>query len=190
MSKSLDVSVSLEFTPNPNTLKYSVNRELLSQGAMNYTQVQTAVKSSPLAALLFAVSGVSGVMVGKNFVTVSKTEEADWDTVHREASKTIQDYLTKNQSVFLEGAVEAARASKKPASQVEAQIRDILDHEIRPALAMDGGDVAFEKFEDGIVYLYLQGACAGCPGAAATLKMGIEARLREMIPEVLEVVSV
>ena len=74
MSKSLDVSVSLEFTPNPNTLKYSVNRELLSQGAMNYTKVQDAAKSSPLARDLFGVSGVSGVMVGKNFITVSKTK--------------------------------------------------------------------------------------------------------------------
>jgi len=184
-----DVSVSLEFTPNPNTLKYTVNRELLDKGAANFTTKSDADERSPLASKLFAIVGISGVMIGKNFVTVTKTEEGEWDLVHKSSSSIIESHLSANQLVMSESLV-ARDAHKGGSSDVENKIRKILDDEIRPAVAMDGGDITFEKFENGVVYLLLQGSCSGCPSSTATLKMGIETRLREAIPEVSEVVSV
>jgi Fe-S cluster biogenesis protein NfuA len=188
MSSQSDVYVSLEFTPNPNTLKYSVNRQLLEQGAVNFLKKDDAETRSPLAFKLFDVPGIAGVMIGKNFVTVTKTEEGDWDVVHKNSASIIEKHLAQDEPVLLENGQTAAH--KGGQSEIENKIRDILDQEIRPAVAMDGGDITFEKYENGIVYLYLQGACSGCPSSTATLKVGIETRLREAIPEIQEVVSV
>ena len=184
-----EVYVSLEFTPNPNTLKYSVNRQLLAKGAVNFTKKDDADKRSPLAAKLFDIPGIAGVMIGTNFVTVTKSEAGDWDTVHKSSSGVIETHLTQDEKVLNE-SVPQEEAHKGGNTDIESKIKEILDNEIRPAVAMDGGDITFEKFEDGIVYLYMQGACAGCPSSTATLKMGIETRLREAIPEVQEVVAI
>lgn len=189
MSENSPVYVSLEFTPNPNTLKYSVNRELLPRGAANFTKKDEAAARSPLAAKLFDVPGICGVMIGRDFVTVTKTEDGDWDVVHKTASSTIEKHLTAGETVIV-GDASAPSAHSGALGEVEKKIREILDNEIRPAVAMDGGDITFEKFENGVVYLYMQGSCSGCPSSTATLKMGIETRLREAIPEVQEVVSV
>lgn len=192
MSINQEVYVSLEFTPNPNTLKYSVNRELLDKGAANFTKKEDADTRSPLAAKLFAISGIAGVMIGKNFVTVTKTDEGDWDVVHKSCSTVIEQHLAKGEPVLLDAAPAGANEGghKGGTTEVEGRIKQILDNEIRPAVAMDGGDITFDRFENGTVYLYLQGSCAGCPSSTVTLKMGIETRLREAIPEVQEVVSV
>ena len=188
MAVSSDVYVSLEFTPNPNTLKYSVNRSLLEKGAANFITQEDAESRSPLAAKLFAVPGICGVMIGKDFVTVTKSDDGDWDVVHKSSSSVIESHLQQNLPVVNESGLQEAH--KGGSSEIEQKIRDILDQEIRPAVAMDGGDITFEKFEDGIVYLFLQGSCSGCPSSTATLKVGIETRLKKAIPEVMEVVSV
>jgi Fe-S cluster biogenesis protein NfuA len=191
MSTQSEVSgvyVSLEFTPNPNTLKYSVNRQLIDRGAANFLNKEEAEKRSPLALKLFDVPGICGVMIGKNFVTVTKTEEGDWDVVHKNSTSIIEKHLAQNELVLND--IGPQEAHKGGESEIENKIREILDTEIRPAVAMDGGDITFEKYEDGTVYLYLQGACSGCPSSTATLKMGIETRLRQAIPEIVEVVSV
>lgn len=182
-----DVYVSLEFTPNPNTLKYAVNRELLPKGAVSFLHKEDAEGRSPLAAQLLAVPGIYGVMIGKDFVTIQKREDGDWDVVHKNASTLIETYLKSGSPIFLEGAFEAKSAEGQ--SEVERKIKEILDNEIRPAVAMDGGDIQFERYEDGIVYVYLHGSCSGCPSSTATLKMGVETRLREDIPEIQEVVA-
>jgi Fe-S cluster biogenesis protein NfuA len=109
------------------------------------------------------------------------------DVVHRSTSSIIEGHLNQNLPVV---TGDAAVAHKGGDSEIENKIREILDNEIRPAVAMDGGDITFERFEDGVVYLYLQGSCSGCPSSSATLKMGIEKRLQETIPEIREVVSV
>jgi Fe-S cluster biogenesis protein NfuA len=182
------VYVSLEFTPNPNTLKYSVNRKLIAQGAANFTKKEDAQARSPFAAKLFEIPGIAGVMIGRDFVTVTKSDEGDWDKVHQNASTLIEEMLKAGETMVNEGV--ETNAVKGGQSEIEQKIRAIIDAEVRPAVAMDGGDITFEKFEDGVVYLYLQGACSGCPSSTMTLKMGIETRLKRDIPEVREVVSV
>lgn len=189
MGNQTDVYVSLEFTPNPNTLKYSVNQKILNRGAINFLKKEEAEEKSPLVAKLFTVPGISGVMLGKDFITVTKSEEGDWDEVHKSSSSIIEKHLSEKLPVLTESA-QFEESHKGGQSEVENRIREILDQEIRPAVAMDGGDITFEKYEDGIVYLYLQGSCSGCPSSTMTLKMGIETRLREAIPEIIEVVSV
>lgn len=188
------VYVSLEFTPNPNTLKYSVNRQLLkTRTTANFARKEDADATSPLAAKLFAIPGIRGVMIGKDFVTVTKTEEGDWDVVHKTTSQTLEDHLGRGDIAVNEDQMAAeahAKASSGTMAGIETKIKEILDAEIRPAVAMDGGDITFDRFEDGIVYLHMQGSCAGCPSSTATLKDGIETRLRDAIPEVLEVVSI
>jgi Fe-S cluster biogenesis protein NfuA len=187
---STEVYVSLEFTPNPNTLKYSVNRELVDKGAVNFVKKEDADRRSPLASKLFGIPGIAGVMIGRGFVTVTKTEEGDWDVVHKTTSSVIEEHLKKNEPVLTASSDDASDGHKSGGGAVEQKIREILDNEIRPAVAMDGGDITFEKYEDGVVYLYLQGSCSGCPSSTITLKQGIETRLQEAIPEIKEVVSV
>lgn len=188
---SQPVYVSLEFTPNPNTLKYSVNRQLLkTRAAANFAQAEQAAGKSPLAEKLFCVAGIRAVMIGKDFVTVTKTDDGDWDVVHKSTSQILEDHLTRDEAVVHEEKMGQTAHSSQSSSQIEGQIKEILDQEIRPAVAMDGGDITFEKFEDGVVYLHMQGSCAGCPSSTATLKDGIETRLRDAIPEIVEVVAV
>lgn len=182
------VYVSLEFTPNPNTLKYSVNRTLLEKGAVNFTKPSDAEKRSPLARKLLAVNGIGGVMIGKDFVTVTKTDDGDWDIVHKSASDTIEKHLTAGEAVLEGDALHAV--VNQNASEIEKKIQAVLDEHIRPAVARDGGDVGLDRFEEGVAYLSMQGACSGCPSSAMTLKMGIETKLKELIPEVVEVVAV
>lgn len=188
MSVAERLDVSLEFTPNPNTLKYVVNRTLLEKGAANFPNT-VAAERSPLAKRLFAVTGVSGVMIGKNFITVTKGDEGDWEGLNRGVTDILKDHLNNNMPVVDESTVTSGPTGQGT-GEIEDKIRAILDAEIRPAVAMDGGDITFEKFENGVVYVYLQGSCSGCPSSTATLKMGIENRLKEAIPEVQEVVSV
>lgn len=182
------VYVSLEFTPNPNTLKYSVNRQLLERGAANFTKKEDAEKRSPLAFLLLSIEGVSGVMVGKDFVTITKSEEGDWDHVHKQASDGIEKFLTEGGKVLNDS--ELNQLSSQNFSDIEKKIQMVLDEHIRPAVARDGGDVTLDRFEDGIAYLSMQGACSGCPSSTMTLKMGIETKLKEAVPEVMEVMAV
>lgn len=180
------VFISLEFTPNPNTLKYAVNREVLGRGAISFKSLEEAQGKSPLAEKLLQVQGVESVMLGKDFVTVTKTEEGDWDVVHENCSQMIETHLTNQEPVLLGDLPEKTGAR----TEIEKKICEILDQDIRPAVAMDGGDISFDRFEDGTVFVHLQGSCAGCPSSTQTLKMGIEERLKKMIPEVQEVVAV
>ncbi|HTL12708.1 MAG TPA: NifU family protein, partial [Bdellovibrionota bacterium] len=127
---------------------------------------------------------------GRDFVTVTKAENGDWDLVHRGAAQIIESHLKAGEPVLVgwEAEKPVNRASVL-GGEIESRIRQILDAEIRPAVAMDGGDIAFDRFEDGVVYLQMKGSCSGCPSSTQTLKMGIETRLRALVPEVKEVVS-
>lgn len=178
------IYVTLEFTPNPNTLKYTVNTHLVDR-PLSFRSQEEAAAGSPLAAKLLEVEGIESVLFGKDFVTITKTNDGDWDLVHREASKMIESHLSESLPV-LNGDVSTG-AAQGALDAVSAQIVEILDREIRPAVAQDGGDITFDRFEEGTVYVYLQGACSGCPSATQTLKLGIENRLKQLFPEVREV---
>lgn len=186
MTQMLDIA--LEFTPNPNTLKYVVNRTLIERGAANFTAKDQTQKSQ-LAQKLFDVAGVAGVMIGKNFITVTKGEQGDWESLNNGVMDTLKGHINAGLPV-LEQDFTVIEKTGVGDGDIENKIRDILDREIRPAVAMDGGDITFEKFESGIVYLHMQGSCSGCPSSTATLKMGIENRLKEAIPEVQEVLAI
>ena len=186
------IQVSLEFTPNPNTLKFVVSTRLMERGESNFPGADQARGKSPLAEKLFQVAGVAGVMIGSNFVTITKSPQGDWDIVAEQVPKTLEEHLKAGLPVFDPGFNPEATelVSSKPEDQeIEKKIRELLDTEIRPAVAMDGGDITFGKYEDGVVYLSLQGACSSCPSSTATLKIGVETRLKEVIPQIKEVVQ-
>lgn len=187
----MSVNIQLEWTPNPSTLKYVVDTQLIPRGAMNFTAREIAVDRSPLATRLFDIKGVTAVMLGTNFVTVTKGEEGEWDELNDGVMLTLDQHLSANEVVVKPEVLEelAAKVSEG-GSELEQRIRDILDAEIRPAVAQDGGDITLDRFENGTVFLHMQGSCSGCPSSTATLRMGIETRLREAIPEIVEVVAI
>lgn len=179
------VAVFVEPTPNPNSLKFIVGRPIVSGGSYEFATAKEA-ESSPLASAIFKIDGVEGVFIGASFVTVRKLTEATWDQVEPEATRIIEDMISSGAAIVSETAEAADHSADGP----EGVIRRILDEEIRPAVASDGGDVVFERFENGVLTLRLVGACAGCPSSLMTLKMGIERRLKEDVPELTEVLSV
>ncbi len=181
------VNIQLEWTPNPSTLKYVVDRQLLPRGAVNFTDREKAKATSPLADKLFGINGVVGVMVGTNFVTVTKGESGEWDELNDGVMQTLDAHLSADEPVM---SPDWAPPQVASGGDVEMRIRELLDLEIRPAVAQDGGDITLDRFEDGVAYLQMQGSCSGCPSSTMTLKMGIETRMRELIPEVQEVVPV
>ena len=187
----MSVNIQLEWTPNPSTLKYVVDTSLLPRGAMNFPTRDVAVEKSPLAEKLFDIKGVTGVMLGTNFVTVTKGEEGEWDELNDGVMLALDKHLTEGATVVKPEVLEAwqAAAASVGGGALEQRIREILDLEIRPAVAMDGGDITLDRVENGTVYLHMQGSCAGCPSSTATLRMGIETRLKEAIPEIVEVVA-
>lgn len=184
------VSISLEFTPNPNTLKFVVNRTFMERGAANFLNKAKA-EHAPLAHKLFDIPGVDAVMVGTNFVTITKSAAGSWDVLAEEVPKTIEKQITSGGEIFDKDWDPASlTAATGNETDIEKKIREVLDNEIRPAVAMDGGDITFGKYEDGVVYLHLQGSCSSCPSSVATLRMGVETRLKEVVPEIREVVQV
>lgn len=185
--------IQTESTPNPATMKFLPGREVMGEGTADFTSPEAAA-ASPLARRLFAVDGVTGVFFGSDFVTVTKADEVEWAHIRPAVLAAIMDHFTSGAPIMDEGAQNAAgHAAHDDAaadSDVVVQIKDILDTRVRPAVAQDGGDITFHGFEDGVVYLNMVGACAGCPASTATLKNGIENLLRHFVPEVREVRAV
>jgi Fe-S cluster biogenesis protein NfuA len=185
-----EFTVELEFTPNPNTLKYVTNSAFLLSGAVNFKTPAEAVGKSLLAEKLFSLKGIDSLMVGKNFVTVTLSDQDSLTELNDSIIESIRAFLQSGQQAVRLDAIPSDEDRFKDLGDIEKRIVSILDAEIRPAVAMDGGDITFEKFQDGIVFLHMKGSCSGCPSSTATLKMGIENRLKGAIPEVLEVVAV
>jgi Fe-S cluster biogenesis protein NfuA len=177
-----------ERTPNPNSVKWVLSQALLSAGRSAQFAEPVGADVSPLAARLFAVQGVVGVFVGATFVTVTKGEDVEWTELAQAIVDAIKQFAESGDEAVV--GVSFVERVASADGDIAARIRDILENEIRPAVAMDGGDVIFAGYYDGRVELQLQGSCSGCPSAGATLKHGIEARLKEAIPEVTEVVAV
>ena len=175
-----------ERTPNPNSIKWVLGRPVVEGGTSAHFESAPSAAVSPLAARLFAVEGVSGVFLASNFVTVTKQPEVEWTDLAQPIVDAIKGTLAAGEAALGPG-FEPERA--RPEDGVVARIVRILEEEVRPAVAMDGGDIVFSAFRDGIVELYLHGSCSGCPSSTATLKLGIEARLREAVPEVRGVIA-
>lgn len=179
--------IQTESTPNPATLKFLPGQEVLETGTADFPTAEAAA-ASPLARRIFAVEGVAGVFLGSDFITVTKADAVIWDHVKPAILGAIMEHFQSGAPV-LEGAASASghRAHDGEDGDIVRQITELLDTRVRPAVAQDGGDITFHGFERGVVYLHMQGACAGCPSSTLTLKMGIENLLRHYIPEVTEV---
>ncbi|TJZ90458.1 NifU family protein [Paracoccus gahaiensis] len=181
--------IQTETTPNPATLKFLPGESVLGSGTADFPSPDTGA-SSPLARRIFAVEGVTGVFLGRDFVTVTKADGAAWDHLKPSVLGAIMEHFQSG-APAIEGAApeSAGHASHEagPDAEIVVQIKELLDTRVRPAVAQDGGDITFHGFDRGIVYLHMQGACAGCPSSTLTLKMGIENLLRHYIPEVVEV---
>lgn len=179
--------IQTESTPNPATLKFLPGQTVLEAGTADFPTSETAGKS-PLATRLFNVDGVTGVFFGTDFVTVTKSEGTAWDVIKPAILGAIMEHFQSGQLVMEGGGAASGHAEHDGEdSEIVSQIKELLDTRVRPAVAQDGGDIVFHGFERGIVYLHMQGACAGCPSSTLTLKMGIENLLRHYIPEVVEV---
>ncbi len=179
--------IQTESTPNPATLKFLPGQAVMPAGTADFPS-KTAAGSSPLAARVFGVEGVSGVFFGPDFVTVTKGEDIDWAHIKPAILGAIMEHFQSGEPV-MEGNTGAVGHAEHdgPDAHIVGQIKELLDTRVRPAVAQDGGDITFHGFERGVVYLHMQGACAGCPSSTMTLKMGIENLLRHYIPEVTEV---
>ncbi len=180
--------IQTESTPNPATLKFLPGQTVLEMGTADFPTSDGAEKS-PLAERIFKVPGVSGVFFGNDFVTVTKAEAIEWDHIKPAILGAIMEHYQSGQPVML-GEAQAASGHAEHSgedSEIVGQIKELLDTRVRPAVAQDGGDITFHGFDRGVVYLHMQGACAGCPSSTITLKMGIENLLRHYIPEVTEV---
>ena len=183
--------IQTEQTPNPETLKFLPGRVVMTGGTVFFQNEDESI-NSPLAKRLFAVEGVVGVFFGNDFISITKDENLDWKVLKPMVLGSITDHYNSGEEIITK---EFSTKSIQPEitsntgedSKIVKQIKELLDTRVRPAVAMDGGDIVYQKFEKGIVYLYMQGACSGCPSSTATLKTGIENMLKHYVPEVIEV---
>jgi Fe-S cluster biogenesis protein NfuA len=181
--------IQTEATPNPEVLKFLPGRDVMGEGARDFRDAAAAA-ASPLAAELFGIDGVTRVYFGPDFLTVGKDEDHQWSHLKAPILAAIMDHYTAGAPLFREGSDEATGHDTTEYSgetaQIVAEIKDLLDTRIRPAVAQDGGDILFSRFDEktGVVWLNMRGACSGCPSSTATLKAGVENMLKHYVPEV------
>ena len=179
--------IQTEQTPNPATLKFLPGRTVLETGTADFTNAEEAECRSPLASNLFEIDGVAGVFLGADFITITKIAEKEWHVLKPAILGAVMEHMTTGLPIISDVPATEALEDTGEDSDVVIQIKELLETRVRPAVAQDGGDIVFEGFDSGVVYLQLRGACAGCPSSTMTLKMGIENMLRHYIPEVTEV---
>jgi Fe-S cluster biogenesis protein NfuA len=182
--------IETESTPNPATLKFLPGRAVMGAGTADFAAAEAAERS-PLASALFALPGVARVFLGADFVTVTKSDAISWQALKPQVLGAVMEHFVAGRPVIA-GEAEAAAEEDVLAEDAEiaAQIKELLDTRVRPAVAGDGGDIVFRGYRDGVVKLHMQGSCSGCPSSRATLKHGIENMLRYYVPEVVAVEQV
>ena len=180
--------IQTETTPNPQTLKFLPGKVVMEEGTAFFQNIEDSA-NSPFAKRLFEVDGVDGVFFGSDFITITKNETIDWQVMKPLLLNSIMDHFNSGDKTInkTENKDNASLKTDQNDTEVVKQIKELLDTRVRPAVAMDGGDIVYNSFKDGIVYLHMQGACSGCPSSTATLKMGIENMLKHYVPEVQEV---
>ncbi|KQN26754.1 iron transporter [Sphingomonas sp. Leaf33] len=189
--------IETEVTPNPATLKFLPGRIVMDAGTRDFATPEEA-EASPLADALFGLGDVTGVFFGRDFVSVTAAPGVDWTGLKPDVLGVLLDHFSANMPLFRPGSAagisvpgDDATFGEDPAdADIVAQIRELIETRVRPAVANDGGDIVYRGFDKGKVYLQMQGACAGCPSSSATLKQGIEQLLRHYVPEVTEVRAV
>ncbi|MCS6892181.1 MAG: NifU family protein [Rhodovarius sp.] len=182
--------IETEGTPNPATLKFLPGRDVMGpRGTADFTSAEAAVRS-PLATRLFELPGVARVFLGADFITVTKTEDADWSSLRPAILGAIMEHYVSGLPVIEGSEAEEAEDVDPADAEIVATIKELLDTRVRPAVAGDGGDIVFRGYRNGIVKLRMQGACSGCPSSRATLKHGVENMLRHYVPEVIAVEQV
>lgn len=181
--------IQTESTPNPLTLKFiPAGEKVLGEGTAEFKSQKQAATQSPLALQLFAIHGVKTVFFGADFISITKSEDIDWKQITPDVNETIMDFYVSGKPIMFEKSKSDSRSAvNEEDSEIVKQIKELIEIKVRPAVAMDGGDITFHSFEDGIVKLSLKGACSGCPSSTITLKNGIENMLKHYVPEVIEV---
>ena len=180
--------IQTEATPNPATLKFLPGRAVLENGTLDLRTSEEA-EQSPLAERLFAIPGVSGVFFGSDFITITKNT-GEWQQLKPMILGTIMEHFMSGAPLFTRGIAEETAADEffdTADAETVATIKELIETRVRPAVANDGGDITFRGFKDGVVYLNMKGACAGCPSSTATLRHGIQNLLRHFVPDVVEV---
>lgn len=180
------MKVTFEPTPNPATMKFNFNQKI-AESSFNFTDIEST-ELCPLAAKIFGFPWTAAVYLGEDFVTITKQNWVEWDILASPLAGLLNEHIESGLPILIEPA--HATVHDQNDSDIVKQIKKILLNEIKPIVALDGGDIIFAKYEDHILYIRMQGACAGCPSSQATLKDGIEVRLKELVPEVKEVVSI
>ncbi|MEW4447567.1 NifU family protein [Qipengyuania sp. JC766] len=187
--------IETETTPNPAALKFLPGRQVMPSGTREFATPEEA-EASPLAQAIFDTGEVVNVFFGGDFVSVTAAPGVDWSVLKPQVLAVLLDHFVSEAPLFAGGtaagiavpAEDAMLVEEDPAdADIVTQINELLETRVRPAVAGDGGDIAYRGFKDGIVYLTLQGACSGCPSSTATLKHGIEGLLKHYVPEVVEV---
>ncbi|AEI38538.1 MAG: NifU family protein [Zymomonas mobilis subsp. pomaceae] len=177
--------IETENTPNPATLKFLLHRPVMEQDSCFFVNKEEAA-DSPLAVALFDLGPVTGVFFGQDFVSVTAENPGIWSELEPKVIMVLSDHFESDAPLFVKTS-EKADAKQAEDNDIVIQIKDLIATRVRPAVARDGGDIVFQKFEDGIVYLSMRGACSGCPSSVATLKQGVESLLKHFVPEVTEV---
>lgn len=185
------LTIRTEATPNPNSLKYKVGRTLIPGGSANFPTQESAAERSPLARRMFACTGVEGVFIGSDFFTITREEGITWADINAQLAPALEAFFDAGEPV-LQGKAPAdapllGDTDADPATV--AKIQELLDTQVRPAVAQDGGDIVYRGFQNGTVFLEMHGACASCPSSTATLKVGVETMLRRELPDLVREVQ-
>ncbi|HEU4839297.1 MAG TPA: NifU family protein [Micavibrio sp.] len=178
--------IQTENTPNPATVKFIPGVTVMQSGAAEFQNAEAAA-TSPLAERIFQIKGVERVFFGYDFVSVTKSDAVQWADIKAYVLAAVMQHFTTGENLFRDGHDAGASADDGMLDEISKQIKELIDKRVRPAVAMDGGDIVFDRFEQGVVYLHMRGACSGCPSSTVTLKSGVEKMLRHYVPEVLEV---
>ena len=182
--------IQTETTPNPAALKFLPGRTVMERGTRDFATPEDA-EASPLAEAIFSTGDVEGVFFGRDFVSVTAAPSVDWHHLKPQILEILLDHFASDAPLFRQGSAAGIHVASEPMiddrpedAEIIAQIRDLIETRVRPAVAQDGGDIVYRGFRGGTVYLALHGACAGCPSSTMTLKQGIEGLLKHYVPEV------